>query len=501
LKALRDGGSLEGIPGLAFRGGGKVEVSPMGPRIASLDGLPRPAYHLVKPGQYNYIYLPGARGCGHFCSFCDQPALWQGMEVKRSIDSLMGEIDYIKKELKADWGIAFSDNEFCNDQERFEAFIGEMGRRGYHFPFSMDRRIDAVSSQSLKKARDAGCHSVLYGIESGSGRVLKEIRKEFTPDRIIPGLLLSARHVESSVASFIFSFPFESLEDFLKTASVIYSLYNRKTENYVVIQLHYLAPLPRTPIFARYKHQLIRRNVSNLMTSRDNWETYEVITSEARKKALVLPKFQDAPIDEDPAVKEMVEKNPGLFPSHYIYSSPHLELKEEVIEVIKLAAARSLQNLFFIRGDRGVFVGRNFITIAGDEDDPAAPATFRKLTRQDVEGGGGPGFTPGRHYLLSFDPGGFPRDASTGEAILAYLTRLRDEGVKFTLLCHIPGEYLSYTTGLRFTDTFEMPRQPHEAGDILLVDGLNRVMTIDGRKGRHVLSYSSKKAMHQSFFP
>ena len=74
-----------------------------------------------------------------------------------------------------------------------------------------------MNFETLKKMKDAGCTDVTYGVESGSERMYKVMRKRFSPEiaeRVIrdtnrAGILVSV--------NFMFGFPGETEEDFGKT--------------------------------------------------------------------------------------------------------------------------------------------------------------------------------------------------------------------------------------------------------------------------------------------
>lgn len=496
-------GNAHELEGLAFRDGEQVVVNPLRERIKDLDDLPLPAYELIDKKKYNYIYIPGARGCRHFCTFCDQPALWQGREIKRTVEHLFREIDFIQKDLEAPWDIAFSDNEFCADPDRFEKFIETLNKKNYSFPFSMDRRIDATNEDFLKKALKAGCQLILYGVESGSDNVLKEIRKNFKAEAIKPGLKLSAKFIQNNIASFMFNYPFETLRDFLKTINIIYSMLFESTDNFITFQLHYLIPLPRTPIFAKYKNTLIRRNVSNMMTSRDNLATYDYFVDNRNKKVLVLPRELKKSWVE-PELEKIIDENPDVFPSHYIYSSPRLELKQKVIESLATCINSNLVNIFFRRGEEMVWIGKDIVTVTGNLEDKDVPAAVYLISWQEISN---PepvinflsGY-PDKLFLFSIDTSEFPDDRSAGKDLIEFLKLARKTKIKFKLISYLPRKYFSFTDYIRIQEEFKMPKDRCEASDLLFVDESSFLRTPDGRVGKHIARYRSRKDMFREFY-
>lgn len=460
--------SPSSIKGIVWRDGKKVVVNSHCPRIQNLDSLPLPLYSAIDKNEYNYIYIPSSRGCRHFCTFCDQPALWQGIEVQRSIENLFSEIEYIRKDLGASWGVAFADNEFCADEDRFEEFIEYMKKKKILMYFSMDRRIDNIDEAFLRKARWAGCRLILYGVESGSDFVLKKIRKEFTSDLIKPALLLSAKYIENNIASFIFNYPFETLEDFLKTINLIYPMLFIPTENFITFQIHYLSPLPRTPIFALYKDQLIRKRVSNMLVSRNNLLTYHNFVDNKNKKILILPKSLGKDFEESPEVEKLIQENPFIFPSHYIYKSPHLQVKERIIENLVYLLSINGSPLLFKEDDYWIYFGKNSVVVAGDKD--FTPAAYLNMTYKD--------FTnieniflklkDKKECLIKINLSTFPQ-GKHGDLVYSFLKTLQARKIKFHLLTLIPRTMLSFTSYIYMKEEFKMPPSPNESPDLFYI--------------------------------
>ena len=504
MKAIKTGDtSFDKIKSLTWR---KDEVisNPQRERISDLDSLPLPEYSLVEASRYNQVYLPSTRGCQHFCTFCDQPALWQGKEIRRSLDSLYHEIDYITNELKASWEIAFSDNEFCADPERFDEFYNRYKKGGYGFYFSMDRRVNSLDDDLLLKAKEIGCKTILFGVESGNDRVLKEIRKGFKSVQIKPGLLKSSEYMENSIASFMFNYPFETLKDFLDTASLIYSLWFKKTKNTITFQIHYLSPLPRTPIYLKYKENLIRRDVSNMMISSRNDVQYEQVIDEENKKAAVLPKIfgdNENPNLADERITSLVERFPQIFPSFYIYNSPGIEIKEFIIWCLMAILELKTKNILVRYKENFVYFGSNRIRATGKMEDPDADSIFFRVKSQDLDNGemfieALKQSASNRHILLSFELSNLKEEKETGNKICTLLEKLNERGLHFTLLSHIPRSMLTFTAYHRMLNNFNMPEKDYLASDRYYSDSKGILRNFKGKQGKYIWEYENRQKIY-----
>ncbi len=96
-KALRDGSSLGGVPGLVTRkANGALHVG-VPASVGSLDGIPLPAHHLVKHDHYRRgghgsSVVVASRGCPMTCSYCSLGASSGLPYRRRSVPSVLEEI-------------------------------------------------------------------------------------------------------------------------------------------------------------------------------------------------------------------------------------------------------------------------------------------------------------------------------------------------------------------------------------------------------------------------
>ncbi len=511
IQAIKGNQNFGKINGLVWRKSGTVTVNLRRERIENLDALPLPAYHLIDPKKYNQVYIPSTRGCRHFCTFCDQPALWQGREIGKTPENLFREIQYITKELKAEWEIAFSDNEFCAGEGRFEEFTRRYREGGYDFIFSMDRRIDATDDETLEKAKKIGCKLILFGLESGSNKVLAEIRKGFKNTHIKPGLRRSSRYIDNTIASFMFNYPFETLTDFLDTVSLIYSMWFEETLNTVTFQIHYLSPLPRTPIYEKYKETLIARNVSNMMTALRNDIQYNQVIDEKHHKAAALPKILDETDTgniQDQRISDLVMSHPNIFPSFYIYDSPHIDLKEFIILCLHAVLELRLQNILVRRrtGEHFIFFGKDRIRATGRLEDTHTDSVFFRLKSDDFENAGI--FTEAiesikskKHLLLSVDASSLTDNKEMGARIFSFMETLREKGFDFTLLSHIPRNILGFSAFHHMVSRFDMAAEPHLAGDFFYSDSEGFVWNFQEKRGGLISDYESREEIYEFFNP
>jgi radical SAM superfamily enzyme YgiQ (UPF0313 family) len=181
------------IKNLAFRDGNIVRINKLRPLLDTfkLDNLPFVTKfykrHLnlrkykVPQELYPFVDLFTGRGCKWgICSFC----LWVHSFIpgatynKRSIENVMEEIKFVKKEIPEAKEIFIQDDTLPEDRARelSEAILGA----GLKVVWSCYLRAN-VSFNTLKLMKRAGCRNVHVGYENASLHVLKRAKKGLTP--------------------------------------------------------------------------------------------------------------------------------------------------------------------------------------------------------------------------------------------------------------------------------------------------------------------------------
>ena len=142
----------------------------------------------------------------------------------------------------------------------------------------------------------AGCNHIYLGIESGSPRIQKLIRKNLDLQRAVETVKLISEAGIEFTASFIMGFPEETMSDLLKTVDLMLSLRYAGTGN-ESIQLHLLAPAPGTLL-----HHNNRLN----------------LRFDGRFSDIALPNLL-------PDDLELITRHPDVFSAYYYYDTPNIE--------------------------------------------------------------------------------------------------------------------------------------------------------------------------------
>lgn len=271
--------ALESINGISYRQGDKVMHNPPGERIDNLDNLPMPAHHLFKASAYKQYPgwgIIGSRGCTYNCIFCASPKLWGRVIKLRSPQSIIDEIEYLYRKLDVKH-IVFQDDAINLSRSRALAICDEIIQRGLHQKMSFECQVRAnrkcVSSALFSKMQSAGFNDLTFGIETGSDRVMKSLRKSLTVDEAKHAVRLARRAGIRTVTGFFMVGNWgESLLDVLKTWWFVVC-------NKIDMKLTVCTPLPGTE-FERLlaKHGYLTGNV--------DWQNVNWVTPLSRTDRL-----------------------------------------------------------------------------------------------------------------------------------------------------------------------------------------------------------------------
>lgn len=194
LKTLAVGKTLSEVAGIIYRRGSQLSLTSPRPFIAHLDDLPDPAWDLLpefphgyRPALNSYRQLPAAhlmtsRGCTGMCVFCDRSVFGR---VPRAFSA--ERIVHLVGRLVEEYGIReiqFFDDNLMLFPERLETVCREFIRRQWGISWSCQARADMVNPKLLKLMKEAGCWQIGLGVESGSDRILKLMKKNETSGQI-----------------------------------------------------------------------------------------------------------------------------------------------------------------------------------------------------------------------------------------------------------------------------------------------------------------------------
>jgi len=247
LDAWGDDVAEQAVPGVACRADGGVHYTPSAGLLRDLDALPLPArrsspyrrYHSVLARRNPITVMISSRGCPFNCVFCNR----MGRKYRcHSAEYVLAEFDEI-----AAMGIAevfIHDDTFTLRRDRVEAICRGLIERKSGLIWEARTRVDRVDGELLALMRRAGCTRLSFGVESGSPRVLKAIRKGIDVDRVREVFRLCRAEGITTLADFMIG----SLDERREDVEMSLDLAARIRPDYV--QYSICSPYPGTPLYA-----------------------------------------------------------------------------------------------------------------------------------------------------------------------------------------------------------------------------------------------------------
>jgi radical SAM superfamily enzyme YgiQ (UPF0313 family) len=231
LTALGSGRAVDGIPGVVTRRG-VASGRPAGAiqHIRDLDQLKRPARHLLNPALYSsplatehqVTTMMSSRGCPGKCIFCDRPQMGKVMR-KRSAESVVSEMAACVRELGIG-EILFYDDTFNIDRARVLEICERIRAAGLKVRWGIRARVDTMTPEVIRSLRQAGCSRISYGVETGSPRLQKLIRKNLDLEQVRAVFAQTRNAGIETLGYFMIGLPTETKAEVDETVALLLSM-------------------------------------------------------------------------------------------------------------------------------------------------------------------------------------------------------------------------------------------------------------------------------------
>jgi radical SAM superfamily enzyme YgiQ (UPF0313 family) len=259
LDVFGDERARAAVPGIACKAEGRVSYTPSPGLLSDLDAVAYPARRSSKYRLYSSVLakrnpitiMITSRGCPYSCIFCNR----MGRRYRcHSAEYVLGEIeDIVKMGVRE---IFIHDDTFSLKRERVKDICEGIIERGYTIDWEARTRVDCVDRELLALMRRAGCHRLSFGVESGSDKVLRSIKKKISIEQVENVFDWCRREGIVTLADFMFGNLDEEAGDIEKTLSLV----ARINPDYV--QYSVCSPYPGTPLYAKgLESGLIPRDV------------------------------------------------------------------------------------------------------------------------------------------------------------------------------------------------------------------------------------------------
>jgi len=193
MNTLNTKQSLKSVKGIYYRDKGKIIKTEPQPLVRNLDELPRPAYNLMDMKKYinNPDKYAGFKrslpfftsfGCTGRCTFCFR--LYGKCSYRMyTIPRVIRDMKFLIKKYKIKH-FELIDEHFLVARERVKKLCKEMIKQKLKVTWSCAARADSIDPEIVGIIKKAGCIFVGIGIESGSQRILDNMKKDVKVDQV-----------------------------------------------------------------------------------------------------------------------------------------------------------------------------------------------------------------------------------------------------------------------------------------------------------------------------
>jgi radical SAM superfamily enzyme YgiQ (UPF0313 family) len=220
----------EDIGGITWVKDGQVVQNPQRPMERHLDQWPFPdreslpldfieSMPLDVPAVLSmerFTTMQTSRGCPWPCVFCDIPIFNEGKWRSRSPQHVVDEFKYLQE---LGYGsVYFVDDHFLLQPKRIEAICKGINENNITIQWGCEGRVDSVAQHLFPAMAKAHCRTLMFGVESGSQKILNRLKKEQTLKEVETAVTNAKQAgIEIVHGFFVVGNPDETVEDMKAT--------------------------------------------------------------------------------------------------------------------------------------------------------------------------------------------------------------------------------------------------------------------------------------------
>ncbi|MCX7956841.1 MAG: radical SAM protein [Endomicrobia bacterium] len=217
----------EKVKNIIYRFNGKIINTVCDVQFKNNLEIPIPKHELFVRLPYRYPFVRRkkfatiltAYGCPFKCSFCIIGTLPYKL---RSKENVIAELKYINSlGIKE---VFFLDQTFGAHKKYYYELCKDIVNRKLKIEWFCFSRVDVVDRDFLLLMKAAGCHTIIFGIESGDDTILNNYRKGYNTKQIKEVIDYCKKIKIETVGTFILGLPNETKTTILKTLRFIKKL-------------------------------------------------------------------------------------------------------------------------------------------------------------------------------------------------------------------------------------------------------------------------------------
>lgn len=284
---------FDNIDGIAFLKKGELIRTPPRELIKDLNKIPFPAYSIIDTNKYlnnlfaeEQLHLPRktmimitSRGCPYHCTYCRRD---DGSFRMRSPDNIIEEIRFLKDNYGVT-GFTFQDECMVINRPRIIEFCNKLIEQKLNIKWSCSARVNLVDKELLQTMKSAGCQFIGFGIESGSQKMLDEMKKGVTPAIAENAIKLVESTSLKCGCTYMIGMPGETKKTIQETEEFLIR------NNQKLFDIFFVTPYPGTKLFTwavdngkitdveKFVEDLDRKNASEFVVNLTNMSNEELV--------------------------------------------------------------------------------------------------------------------------------------------------------------------------------------------------------------------------------
>jgi anaerobic magnesium-protoporphyrin IX monomethyl ester cyclase len=218
------------VASLTWAKDGKVMNNPNRPPERNLDQWPFPDRESLKLdfvesmpldvpavlSMERFTTMQTSRGCPWSCVFCDIPIFNEGKWRSRSPQHVVEEFKHLQAQGYG--SVYFVDDHFLLQPRRIDAICKGINENGINIQWGCEGRVDSVAQHLFPAMAKAHCRTLMFGLESGSQKILDRVKKEQTLEEITTAVTNAKKAgIEIVHGFFVVGNPDETVEDMKAT--------------------------------------------------------------------------------------------------------------------------------------------------------------------------------------------------------------------------------------------------------------------------------------------
>ncbi len=219
VKSLAGQMDLKDVLGLSYKKDGEIIRNPDRPLIHDLDTLPDFPFNIFRNRKDRYSFkVLSSRGCPQSCVFCSARSVSGRKYRYRSAEKVVQDLETLVGEFGRK-RIGFADDTFTANKMRVLRLCELIRERNLHkqASFFCTARGDTLDHEILGAMKAAGFRGISLGVESGSNRIMKVVKKGERVEDNVQAAKIAKEMGFKLRGSFIIGLPTETRQESLQT--------------------------------------------------------------------------------------------------------------------------------------------------------------------------------------------------------------------------------------------------------------------------------------------